>query len=89
MISKQDHRNNYPDGTVIIIDPDADYIDGSYVLAFNKKNNHGLFRKIILDSNRRILVPNNNHYDNIDLDKNKDIIVVGKLIFSFKGQQVE
>ena len=87
MINRKDYSDSYPDGTVIIVDPEAEYIDGSYVLAFDKKNNQGLFRKIIIDGGRRLLVSNNRDYANIDITNYDNIDVVAKLICWFKGNK--
>ncbi len=84
MYDKSNPIESYQDKTRIIIDPDLnDPRDGALVLAFNCKTDEGIFRKLLIDNRKKMLMPINNIYQGVDITNDKDIVIVGEITWSY------
>ncbi|EAM9142859.1 LexA family protein [Salmonella enterica] len=65
-----------PEGTVILVDPDVEPINGKLVVAKLDSENEATFKKLVVDAGRRFLKPLNPQYPMIEVNGNCRIIGV-------------
>jgi SOS-response transcriptional repressor LexA len=67
-----------PQGATVIVDPDAEPINGKIVVARLDGTNEATVKKLVIDGHQKFLVPLNPRYPNIPINGNCIIIGVVK-----------
>lgn len=67
-----------PQGATVIVDPEAEPINGKIVVARLDGTNEATVKKLVIDGHQKFLVPLNPRYPNIPIDDNCIIIGVVK-----------
>lgn len=60
---------SFPDGVIIIVDPDKPADNGSFVIARLERDQEATFKRLAQDAGRRVLVPLNPQYPVIPIDQ--------------------
>ena len=79
MTSQFPGAQSFPDGTIIIVDPDAGYQPGDYVIAKDVATQKATFKQLMSDGSRWYLKPINQTYPTIEID-DPALRVIGKVI---------
>lgn len=76
------YGKSYPDGSIIYVDPEVPYENGSRVIAKMPGCNEATFKQYIEDAGRRYLKPLNPQYPTIEIDDSTLIcgVVIGQYI---------
>lgn len=76
------HGKSYPDGSIIYVDPEVPYTNGSRVIAKIPGCNEATFKQYAEDAGRRYLKPLNPQYPTIEIDDTTLIcgVVIGQYI---------
>jgi len=67
---------SFPEGTLILVDPDRDRLNGSFVVAKLTDVNEATFKKLVVDAGQKFLKPLNNAYPTLQINGNCKIIGV-------------
>lgn len=67
---------SFPEGTLILIDPELDRLNGSFVVAKLTDVNEATFKKLVVDAGQKFLKPLNNAYPTLPINGNCKIIGV-------------
>ncbi|ABM25331.1 MULTISPECIES: LexA family transcriptional regulator [unclassified Shewanella] len=67
---------SFPEGTLILVDPDRDRLNGSFVVAKLTDVNEATFKKLVVDAGQKFLKPLNNAYPTLPINGNCKIIGV-------------
>ncbi|MOA02614.1 putative HTH-type transcriptional regulator [compost metagenome] len=67
-----------PQGATVIVDPDAEPVNGKIVVARLDGTNEATVKKLVIDGPHKFLVPLNPRYPNIPINGNCTIIGVVK-----------
>lgn len=79
MTSSTPGAQSFPEGTIIIVDPDAECLPGSYVIAKDVVTQRATFKRLMQDGGRWFLRPLNPGYDTQEID-DPAIRVIGRVI---------
>lgn len=67
---------SFPEGTLILIDAEKDYQNGSFVVAKLTDINEATFKKLVIDAGQKFLRPLNTAYPTLPINGNCKIIGV-------------
>ncbi|WP_368485288.1 LexA family protein [Pseudoalteromonas sp. SD03] len=73
------------DGDLIFVDPEADCIHGSYVVARLDDNNEATFKQLIIESGQKFLKAANPNWPEQLIPINGNCTLVGKVVFAGKS----
>ena len=77
-------KQSIPEGSIIIVDPDASYSSGSLVVARLEHSNEATLKQLVFDGGKKFLKPLNPQYPAVPIDDNCTIIgVVKQAIIEF------
>lgn len=79
--------DSFPEGTVIIVDPDVDPTPGRYVIAKDTLTNEATFKRLMCDGGRWFLRPLNAAYPTIEIDR-PELRVIGVVVQKQMVQRV-
>lgn len=79
MTSQYPGALSFPEGTVIVVDPDAGYQPGDYVVAKDVSTQKATFKQLMSDGSRWYLKPINSSYPTIEIDE-PSLRVIGKVV---------
>jgi len=81
MTSQHGALKSFPDGSLIVVDPNVEAINKSFVVARMDGSNEATFKQLIVDGDRKYLKPLNTQYPLINIDQPIDIcgVVLGKI----------
>jgi len=69
-------------GDLLYVDPEAQYINGSFVLARLEDDNQATFKQLIIDGGKKYLKALNPDWPNKFVEINGNCTIVGKVIFT-------
>ena len=69
--------SSFPDGTIIVIDPEKPAQQGDFVLAYIRKTHSLTFKQLTEDAGKQYLKPLNPAYPTIELNQGIDLIGTG------------
>ena len=69
----------FPEGSIIIVDPDREARHGSYVVARLNEDLEATFKQLVLDGSRKYLKPLNPRYPLLDMD-GKKVTICGVVV---------
>lgn len=81
MTSPYPNAKSYPEGTIIIIDPEKDVLPGDRGIFRSPDDNEATFKELVSDAGKLYLKPLNPQFPMIEVDK--EIITCGKVIASY------
>lgn len=86
MTSPHPGERSFPDGTIIIVDPDRGCDAGDYVVAKDVTTQKATFKKLVSDGGRWYLKPLNTSYPTVEID-DPAVRVIGRVIeFRYGGK---
>jgi SOS-response transcriptional repressor LexA len=86
MVSQIPGDLSFPEGTVLVIDPDRGVQAGDFVIAKDTHTQKATFKKLAYDGGRWFLKPLNQTYPTIEID-DPDLRIIGKVVeFSLRGK---
>lgn len=86
MTSPHPGERSFPEGTIIVVDPDRGYSAGDYVIAKDVNTQRATFKKLAQDGGRWFLKPLNPSYPTIEID-DPAVRVIGRVIeFRYGGK---
>ncbi|BCE02943.1 LexA family protein [Marinicellulosiphila megalodicopiae] len=69
-----------PAGSIVIVDPEAEAINGSIVVARLENSTEATLKKLVIDGNDRLLKPLNPDFSTIQIDEKTTIVGVAKKV---------
>lgn len=70
-------HTSFPEGAIIVVDPEAETLPGDYVIAKDNNENEATFKKLVKDGDRYYLKPLNPQYQMIEVTES--IVICGKI----------
>lgn len=83
MTSPYPNGKSYPDGTLIVVDPDVQADSGSFVVVRLEDSQEATFKQLVLDGGRKYLKPLNPQYPTIEINGHATICGVVRGSMSF------
>ena len=84
MTSPYPGQRSYPEGTIISVDPEREYINGSRIIAKDPETGEATFKQYVLESGRHYLKPLNPQYKIIEITG--ELHVCGVVIASYQAE---